>query len=86
MGEMEFALNERKRKVTYTNENGTSWTNPASFTNKRIFFGDDKSELVVRSFLMDRTNGDIVVQITVGDHDKVPESQKGKCKKTKTLF
>ena len=82
LGDVEVTLNEKEREVTYMYDNGNSWSNPASFTNKTILFGDDG-----RSFTLDRTNGNIFVQFTIGS--SILDQQKGKCKKAekaKTLF
>ena len=82
LGYVEVTLNEREREVTYMYDNGNSWTNPASFTNKTILFGDDG-----RSFTLDRTNGNIFVQFSISG--SILGEQTGKCKKaekTKTLF
>ena len=83
LGDIEVTLNEGK--VTYMYDNGNSWTNPASFTKKAIVFGD-RSEFFGKSFTIDRTNGNIFVQFTIGGD--ITNEQKGKCKaeKTKTLF
>ena len=82
LGDVEVTLNEKEREVTYMYDNGSSWTDPASFTNKTILFGSGS-----RSFTLDRTNGNIFVQFSIGS--SILDQQKGKCKKAekaKTLF
>ena len=81
---VDITLNQDQGKVTYIYPNsGSTWTVPASFTNKAILFKSGSA-----NWQLDRTNGKIYVKFVLFNGDVLGEAE-GSCTKvenTKTLF
>ena len=79
----DLSLNESQEKLTYYYPIGGTWTVPAKFTKKSIFFNE-------RNYVgeLDRTNGNFYYRVFLSN-GSLFSTYEGKCKKekkSKTLF